>query len=480
VLGGGAAGPGKTVCLIHDPIEQVFIEHKRTTLRRDHPHYLEPGSSTGHALYLRRTYKQLGPTLRKVHRIFPRLDPGVRWNGEDHIFTFSSGYTYQFGHCFKPGDWENYQGFELSYLAFDELTQFMQEQYDQIRRCVRSSDPILSLMCKVRAMSNPVTSMDADDAFEMDNPQWVRERFVDPCPEGNTILRETVKQPDGTDTTLTRLYMPARLTDNPSKAFIESYTRTLSGLRPHIRRAYLEGDWYFVAGAFHSDEWEPNIHICDPFKIPKHWGRFRSMDWGRRKPGCVHWWAVSPEDELFCEKELTFQGKDAEQVAKMIRDVERTLDLWSTDTGDNGHSLVTGVSDNQLWEDRGSNAESMAQQMANVGVTWQKADKTSRQGNAAHFSKRLNAHGDGSNAPGIVFFRHCEKAIQTIPGIRTDPLNSECPADGGNDHWYDSVLYACAFASRDKSGMRPRDEHYRNHRGYKPMGGRYGYGSDVC
>jgi hypothetical protein len=92
-LGAGAAGPGKTLVLLMEPLAQIVVEHERTT-NPEHPHALAPGSSTGWALSLRRTMPMIEQTIVRSHRIFPRLDPGARYDAQKHTWVFSSGYRY--------------------------------------------------------------------------------------------------------------------------------------------------------------------------------------------------------------------------------------------------------------------------------------------------------------------------------------------------------------------------------------------------
>jgi hypothetical protein len=60
-------------------------------------------------------------------------------------------------------------------------------------------------------------------------------------------------------------------------------------------RAWLEGDWTIVDGAY-FDCSRYDLHVVDPFEIPAEWSRFRSMDWGSARPFSVGWWAVVGDD----------------------------------------------------------------------------------------------------------------------------------------------------------------------------------------
>ena len=112
-LGGGSAGPGKTMCLLMEPLQQILIEHERCR-DPEHPFHQPWGSSSGHAIFLRRTHPMLADVIKRAHRLFRAIDPAVKWNENKSTFTFRSGYVYQFGHCHDKTDWENYLGFEFT------------------------------------------------------------------------------------------------------------------------------------------------------------------------------------------------------------------------------------------------------------------------------------------------------------------------------------------------------------------------------
>ncbi len=477
-LGAGSAGPGKSVVLLWEPLAQIQVEHERC-LDKKHPHHQGWGASTGWALHLRRTRPMLDLTISRAARAFNKIDPGAKWNAEKTTWTFSSGYRYQFGHCKDPDSWEQYMSAEFSIILFDELVQFEQEQYDQISGRARSSDPVLRSMVKVRSMSNPVMRRERGENFSQNDPQWVRKYFVEPAPEGGTVLKKRVRRRDGSEAFISRIYLPARLHDNPDPQFVLDYERTLLGKPPHIRKALLEGDWWVTPGAFFANVWRERLHVRVPFRIPYDWPRFRSMDWGYKSPGCVHWWTMDPDGNLICERELTFKLKTDVEVAKRIREIEEDLGLW-----EGKRSTITGPADTQLWEQRGNSGKAMAAVMADHGVNWVAADKGpgSRRANAQRVLKRMADHRHGTTDPGLMFFNTCKMVITTLPGIQSEPNDPETPADGGDDHWADSTFYACAFASHGRKGIPARfdvddeDENWEKRKRYR---GRDGYGSSV-
>lgn len=385
-------------------------------------------------------------TIRRSHQLFKKIDPGAKWNDEKHEWVFSTGFIYQFGHCKDPGDWEQYQSNQYTWIGYDELVQFTEEQYDQINTRLRSSDPVLRRMLRIRAMSNPMMKKEGQQ-FTVTDPNWVRRLFVDPAPNGKETLKRQVKMSDGTVEWKTRIYLPAKLSDNPDPEFRRSYEFNLASAKPHIKQALLFGNWYVTAGSFYGDVWNQNLHIVKAFAIPPDWRRFRSMDWGFKSFGCIGWYAMDEDENLYKEFELTFREKTDIEVAKMIRTIEEELDLW-----EGRRSLISGPADPQLWEKRGESAKTKADVMLDNGVEWFPAGKD-RQASCMRLWKQL-AHDEGTRQPGLVFFDGCcPRTVSTLPMIQTSDKNAEEAADGGEDHWHDETRYAVDYASGGRSAL---------------------------
>lgn len=427
-LGGGSAGPGKSLALLMDPIEQAVVEHERCKVGET-----KWGFSRGWAMHMRREFPRLLQTIHRSKLLFPQIDPGVKWDNDTHMWTWSSGFKYQFGHLKDRDSFLNYRSSEFTHLGIDEVGEIEHKDiYDELVLRVRTTDPVLSRMRKVRVTSNPCAN-------------WVRDYFVDPAPQGRVRLRRRLRLADGTDAYRSRIFLPARLSDNPDPEFRRQYEANLRDRPPHIRAALLDGDWYVVAGAFFADIWDPSVVVIKKFQIPSGWFRFRSGDWGYKQPCVILWWVVSPEGELICYRERTFNGPktrvsyDAWEVAQQIKDIEMSAGEWNKLSD---RSRLTGPMDTQLWEERGHRGPTMADDMARAGVYWQKATKGRRQA-AQQIVKRLKTRGY-NDRPGLMFFEECAKCISTVPALATDADDPEVPKKGGPDHWYDAISYACA------------------------------------
>lgn len=444
-----------SMVLLMDPMEQVWVEHLRCQQTEAPESFGELkdviehnpirwGHSEGWILHLRRTLPRLSETINRSHRIFPLIDPEAKWNEKNHIWTFSSGIKYEFGHCKDRTDYNNYLGKQYTYLGWDELVEFNKEQYDFISSRIRTGDRVLKQFLKNRSMSNPRLSGNKGEDISIDDPAWVKRYFVDPCPEGRKVLRKKIVRKDGTIEYVTKVYIPATLYDNPDPEFVKQYELQLMSRPKHIRDCYLYGKWDTIIGSHFGEDWNPTIHVCKPFKIPHDWAIFRAGDWGYSSNGNIGYYAIHPEGTLFKFYELTFKKKTATEVAEMMKAFEEKNKLWDPNQG----SKIYGPMDRQIWEERGESAITKYAEFVEVGIDWCRADQKSRQTNAEVFGQRLRSHQNFTQMPGIVFFENCKNSVSTIPALETDPNNLEEPKKGGQDHFYDETTYACQYAKQ--------------------------------
>lgn len=445
VMGGGSAGPGKSLTLLWDPIvNQAVVEHARMTgqLLDEFPPWLaelcknnriRPGESEGHALHMRRTMPQLKENIHRSQRMFKKFDPGAEYSKEDHCWTFSSGYKFTFGHCREEGSHVDYLSKQYTHLGLDEAFSFTLEQYEELDARVRSADPVLRPLLRTRLMSNPA-------------PGWLKEHFVSPHPTGNMLLRRKITDPEtGESRIKTRLFLPAKLDDNPDKAFVNDYKFKLLSKPAHMRARYLYGDWDSMEGGFFEEDWNPRVHVIEPFKVPRDWPKFRSMDWGFKAPGTIGWFAMDPDENLYQFYEFNFRLMRDIEVAERVIDIETKFGFWDRHQK---RSRLTGVADTQLWEERGDSGRSKASTFAAMGVYWQPADKASIMRNAERITERLRDY-DKDRPPGFMLFSNCQKTKEMFAGIVVDENDSTIPSKKSPlKHWFDMVAYGAARASR--------------------------------
>lgn len=202
-LYGGAAGGGKTDALLMAALQYV-----------DTPGYA--------ALLLRRTFADLalpGAIMDRSHEWLRGTD--AVWSEREKTWTFPSGATLTFGYLAADGDKYRYQGSELTFCGFDELTQFTQEQYTYLFSRLRRLEGV-DIPLRMRAASNPGGI----------GHGWVYERFMpDLTPDATEHRRQTG-----------RIFIPARLGDNPHIDQL-TYRRGLAELDDVERQQLEEGLW---------------------------------------------------------------------------------------------------------------------------------------------------------------------------------------------------------------------------------------------
>lgn len=167
ILYGGGAGGGKSDALLMSALQYVGTEY---AVEQD------DGTTFNNynALILRRSYQDLAKPNAIMDRcrqwLYPFVETGeVRWDRTTRTYTFPSGATLSFGYLAHDNDLDQYQGSELQFVGFDELTQFTKRQYtylhSRLRRLKGSRVPI-----RMRGASNPGNR----------GHEWVKEMFVAP------------------------------------------------------------------------------------------------------------------------------------------------------------------------------------------------------------------------------------------------------------------------------------------------------------
>jgi terminase large subunit-like protein len=108
------------------------------------------GEPSYRGLILRRTFGDLAQLIERSQVLY-RLRGGS-YNKTDHLWTFPSGATIEFGHCEHDDDRFKYQGRQYSFLGIDELTLLSKVVYTYLLSRLRS---VAGLAIFVRCSANP-------------------------------------------------------------------------------------------------------------------------------------------------------------------------------------------------------------------------------------------------------------------------------------------------------------------------------------
>jgi len=131
---GGAAGGGKSFALLLEPIRHMNnSEFKGVIFRRETPMITNPGGLWDESM---KVYKPIG-----AHEVMGRRE-----------WFFSSGMSLKFSHLQLEADKYNWQGSQIAFLGFDEITHFTETQFFYMLSRVRSLSGVPGY---VRGTCNP-------------------------------------------------------------------------------------------------------------------------------------------------------------------------------------------------------------------------------------------------------------------------------------------------------------------------------------
>ena len=426
VLYGGSAGGGKSYAMLADPLRYM-----------GHPSFS--------GLLLRHTTEELRELIYKSQEIYPLIWPGIKWSERKMQWVAPSGARLWMSYLDRDDDVLRYQGLAFSWIGFDELTQWSTPfAWNYMRSRLRSTAHDLPIF--MRATTNPGGR----------GHHWVKKMFIDPAPYGTKFdatdieTGEALRYPTGHAKAGTALFkrrfIPARLSDNPYLAEQGDYEAMLLSLPEQQRRQLLDGDWDIKEGAAFT-EFDRNIHIVEPYRIPNNWVKFRACDYGYGSMSGVLWFAVSPAEQLIVYREL-YVGK---VLAADLAD--RIIELEADDGG-----MRYGVLDSSLWHKRGDTGPSLAEQMIMRGCRWRPSDRSkgSRIAGKNEIHRRLQVD-EFTEEPRIVFFNNCTNTTAQLPSIPLDKKNPEDVDTLSEDHLYDALRYG--IMSRPRFSLFDYDPH---------------------
>ena len=204
LLFGGQAGGAKTSALLMAGLMYCDYTPK------------EDDQVTYDALILRRTLDDLEMPNAILDRakqwLLPFEDKGLlHYKDIKKKFTFHNGATLTFRYLAHNNDLNKYQGAELQFIGFDELTQFPENQYLYLHSRLRKTEDN-PIPLRMRGASNPGGV----------GHEWVKKRFIindSPC-----------------------WYIPSAYTDNPYLNHDE-YGKQLDKLDELTRQQLKYGNW---------------------------------------------------------------------------------------------------------------------------------------------------------------------------------------------------------------------------------------------
>lgn len=250
VIYGGQAGGGKSYGLLISGARYVH----------------EPKYS---AVIFRRTMAQVtkpGGLWEQAMKVYPPCGATPRYSSRS--FIWPSGATVSFGQLESESSKLDWQGAELDFIGFDELTHFTEGQFWYLFSRARSKTP--TLRPRIRATCNP-----DPDSFVADLllDRWISRETGLPIPEMRNLRKHFVRDgerlvwgdrpsdlrarvPDREPHSL--VFIPAALTDNPAGQLADPGYAAMLDTLPSVERERLKfGNWRVrqTAGRVFSRAW---------------------------------------------------------------------------------------------------------------------------------------------------------------------------------------------------------------------------------
>jgi hypothetical protein len=264
----------------------------------------------------------------------------------------------------------------------------------------------------------------------------------------------------------TRCFIPAKVFDNQ---FLmkdnPGYIKNLMQLPENERKALLDGSWdIFDDQAFPM--FSRSVHVVDPFPIPRHWKRWRSVDNGYNDPFAWYWNAVDEFGTIYTYREYArvpedpkvIYSKQAEKVVEKSTHVE-LIDGKEVEFIEKFQFTVAGL-DAWATHVRDQQGKTLIDYYNEGGVYGFVKAITDRRLRKATIIEYLTPHKDENLPEGqqmvskVKIFSTCKLLIQDINDAINDPDDPEKYCDDasvGGAHYLDGWGYSLVAYHANKS-----------------------------
>ncbi len=448
----GTRGPGKTLTLIMDFAKEV-------------------GKGYGKAwrgIMFRQKLGDLDDVVLKIEEWMSRIHPGFRFRKSkaDYSAVWPTGEELLLRHMEDERTYGEYHGHEYPWIGWEELTQWPNDKaYKMMMTCSRPPRP--GVPCRIRSTTNPYGP----------GHNWVRRRFQLPQMRGH-VIRNPGEMP--------RVAIHGTLSENfillHDKPDYPIQVRE-GAANPAQAQAWLEGRWDITAGGMIDDIFDRNIHVLPTLPvelIPSGWIFTRAYDHGQSSPFSCGWFLESNGEPMVIGGRLIGNvrgdiilwnewygttGADntgvrlaARKIAAGIADRETE---WGLRNSGSLHSRVfPGPADTEIFNKASDrDGRCPADDMEEVGVDWERADKSSgsrKRGWEMLRTKLQNAipNPDGTREhAGFFVCVDCFWWLELCPPMPRDEKDLDEVPDNYEDHCADMTRYRLNW---ERPGMSRR------------------------
>lgn len=400
-------------------------------------------------IMFRKTYAELEELQARASEIFPasgaifKVQPSTDYSFSN-CWYWPDGASVKMRYIEREADYGRYHGHSYTGISFDEVTEY--PTLGGLLKMLSTLRSVHGVPCSMRATGNPGGIGHAA----------VKARYIDPVPPYTPYTDP--------DTGFTRMFIPSRTSDNVLMLRKDPLYRNrilaATGGNEALRKAWLDGDWDIVAGAF-FDGWSKARHVIKPFNIPKSWLRFVAGDWGSARPFSFGWWAVAGDDFPVPGTPLVlprgclvryreWYGVKHDASGHVMPNTGLKLTAEAVGAGllerNRGDEITYGVLDPAAFsQDGGPSIAQRIHEGTQQKIIFRRADNA-RVGVRGHMGgwdqMRARLEGEDQTRPMMVCFDTCTDSIRTIPMQQHDPDRIEDLDTDGEDHAADEWRYA--------------------------------------
>ena len=357
-------------------------------------------------LILRRTFPELYENHIRQMRVM--IGDAAIWRSQDKTFLFPNGSIIKFGYCKAESDVLQYQGQEYDVIFMDEATQFTEYQYATLTATVRGANNFpkrMYLTCNPGGVGH----------------SWVKRLFIDrdftpsERPEDYVFIKATV-------------YDNNVLMDSDP-----DYVHMLENLPDGLREAWLLGSWDVFAGQYFT-EWEPDVHVVQPFPVPQSWRRYFAMDYGLDMLA-AYVVAVDPQNRAYVIREHYESGLIISEAAQAVNDLCA------------GEEIFQYFAPPDLWNRNRDTGRSVAEIFLEHGIPLTQTNNERINGwMDMHEYLKVTVDEMGQRSAGLRIFSGCKNLIRCIPLLQFDEKKPNDVAGEPHEltHAPDAIRYFCA------------------------------------
>lgn len=386
-------------------------------------------------LYLRKTYKGLADFELITRELFGAIYGGsVRYNASEHVWRFPNGGYMELGQLETHADYTKYQGRSFTLLLPDEMGQWPDPGLlDLLRSNMRGPKGL------------PIRMVGAANPGGVGH-HWLAKRYVFKGAPWSPFMEDKSGR--------LWVYAPSTFAGNQ---FIDrdQYREQLVSSAPgdkELVRAWIDGDWSIVRGAYFASVLDEDRNAVDPWKeIPRGWTTYLAHDFGSSAPSATYIIAKSPGGEgpdgkfyprdslvLVDELETSKPDRPSEGMGWTVPILAEEMVAWCK----RWKVRPDGVADDAIFAKGGHGSGSIAEEFMRYGVHFDPAKKADRL-TGWNVMRRLLEDAGKPDVPGLYISRGCEYFWSTVPYLARDQKRVEDVDSSGPDHAADAVRYGC-------------------------------------